>query len=147
MQNLMHGSNIICKVSNIRAEISQQCLNPAQMAGNLALALSKRLKSTSGHIHSHFQNKSDHIVLVWSNGLLKRIVAKSPHCKKGQYVKWKHSLFCDYKQEEVLEKLCDEIERVEIDGNGFNKTWSSYGDLVWWLVEQAFSPRSRYGPQ
>jgi len=128
MRDLMHRNDIMCKVNDI--------------SGNLTLGLSKKTKSTSGHIHFYFRNKSDHIVIVWSNGLLKRIVAKSPHCKKGQCVKWEYSQFCDYKREEVIEKLCEEIEYAQIDRDGFNKRWSSYGDLIWWLVENGFPLRS-----
>ena len=134
----MHSSDIMRKVNDIKAEISQQCLNPDRLVGNLTLGLSKKTKSTSGHIHFYFQNKSDHLVFVWSNGLLKRVVAKSPHCKKGQCIKWENSQFCDYKQDKVLEILCDEIEYAEIDGDGFNKRWPSYNDLIRWLVENGF---------
>lgn len=115
-------------------EISQECLNPEHLVGNLTLSLSKKIKSTSGHIHVHFRNKSDHLVIVWSNGVLREIVAKSPGCKKGRCVKWAKSQFCDYKREEIIEKLHSEIERMEVDEGDFKKTWPSYSDFIDWLI-------------
>lgn len=48
---------------------------------------------------------------------------------------WSDSQFCDYKREDVLKKLNNEVERIEIDGGGFNRTWSSYRKFVQWLIE------------
>lgn len=121
--------------NDIINEISQECLNTDQLVGHLTLSLSKKIKSTSGHVHIHFRNKSDHIVIVWSNGRLREIGAKSAGCKKGQFVKWEISQFCDYKGQEVLEKLYDKIESMEIDGEEFNKIWLSYNEFIRWLVE------------
>lgn len=38
-------------------------------------------------------------------------------------------------REEVLEELYDEIERIEIDREDFNKTWPSYSEFIKWLIE------------
>ena len=38
----------------MKNKISQECLNPEHLVGNLTLALSKKIKSTSGYIHVHF---------------------------------------------------------------------------------------------
>ncbi len=125
----------ICRGDDVKREIFQEHLNPDRLAGNLSLALSKKTGSTSGHIHIHFCGKSDHIVIVWSNGRLRRIAAKSPRCEKGRCLRWKYSQFCDYEKQEVLENLYDEIERIEIDEEGFSKTWVSYDELISWLIE------------
>ncbi len=119
----------------IKNEISQECLNPEHLVGNLTLALSNKIKSTSGHIHVHFRNKSDHLIIAWSSGMLRKIAVKSRSCKKGRCVKWEKSQFCDYKREDVLEKLHGEIERMEVDEGDFNKTWPSYSDFIDWLIE------------
>jgi len=86
----------ICRGDDVKREIFQEHLNPDRLAENLSLALSKKTGSTSGHIHIHFCGRSDHFVIVWSNGRLKQIVAKSPRCKKGRYLRWEYSQFCDY---------------------------------------------------
>lgn len=120
----------------VRNETLQQCLDPDRLVGNLTLALTKRIKSTSGHVHIHFYDKSDHLVIVWSNGKLREIVAKSQDCEKDQCVKWDRSQFADYKREDVLGQLYNEIEQIRIDDGGFNKTWFSYSEFIEWLIEE-----------
>ena len=73
-------------------------------------------------------------MIVWSNGMLREIAAKSFGRKKGQCVKWGKSQFCDYRREDVLEKLHSEIERMEVNEGDFNKTWPSYSQFIDWLI-------------
>ena len=120
---------------NIKNETSQVCLDPGYLVENLSAILFKNTKRTSGHIHFYFRNKSDHIIFSWSEGKLKKIVAKSPSCKKGQYVHWKHSQFCDYECEQILRELLSQIERIEIDGQNFNKARPSYNEFARWLIQ------------
>jgi len=136
---MYRDANTICRDDDIINEISQECLNLDRLVGNLTLALSKKTKSTSGHVHIHFHGKSDHIVVIWSNGRLRKIVAKTPRCEKGLCVKWENSQFCDYERGKVLEKLYDKIERIEIDEEEFNKTWASYDELISWLIENGLT--------
>jgi len=120
---------------DIKNETSQGYLDPGYLVEKLSAILFKKTKRTSGHIHFHFRNKSDHIIFFWSEGKLKKIVAKSPSCKKGQYVHWKHSQFCDYKRKQLLRELLSQIERIEIDGENFNKAWPSYNEFARWLIQ------------
>jgi hypothetical protein len=75
------------------------------------------------------------VLLEAVEGLKKEIAAKSPGCKKSHCANWEKSEFCDYTREEVLEELYDEIERIEIDREDFNKTWPSYSEFIKWLIE------------
>ncbi len=120
----------------VRNETSQECLNPDRLVGNLTLALSKKIEGTSGHVHIHFRGKSDHLIIIWSNGRLREMVAKSPGCEKGQCVKWDESQFTDYKREDVLREFYNEIERIRIDSGGFNKTWPSWQAFIDWLIQE-----------
>ncbi len=63
---------------DIRNEVSEACLCPDYLAERLSGVLFEKTGRTSGHIHFHFRNNSDHIIFVWSEGKLKKIVAKSP---------------------------------------------------------------------
>ena len=101
----------------------------------LSAIFSKKSRQIRGHIHFYFQDKTDHIILAWSKGKVKQIIAKSPHCKKGEYVKWGSSQFCDYKPEDVLGKLYDKIKDIRIDDGNFRKTWPSYAKFIKWLTE------------
>ena len=97
---------------DVRNEISEACLNPDYLAERLSSVLFEKTKHTSGHIHFHFRGKSDHIILIWSEGKSKKIAAKSPDCKKGRHTHWKDSQFRDYNREDVLRELYDEIKRI-----------------------------------
>lgn len=120
----------------VRNETSQECLNPDRLVVNLTLAFSKKIKSTSDHMHINFCGKSDHLVVVWSSGRLREIAAKSPRCEKGQCVKWDRSQFADYKREEVLGQFYNEIEHIRTNEGGFSKTWSSWQGFVDWLIQE-----------
>ena len=113
--------------------VSQVCLDPDYLAERLSSMLSEKINGTSGHIHFHFRNKSDHIITIWSEGKLRKIAAKSPGCEKGRYAHWRDSEFCNYNREDILRELHNDIERVEIDMDGFNKTWPSYAEFMEWL--------------
>jgi hypothetical protein len=117
------------------SQILQACLDPNDLVERLSEVHFKNTNHRSGHIHFYFRGKSDHIIIVWSKGQLKKIIAKSPHCKKGQYVRWEGSQFSDYRCEDVLEELSDEIELVTIDDGGFNKSWPSYSLFMKWLLQ------------
>ena len=119
---------------DISSEIAELCLDPGYLAEWLSTASFEKTKDTSGHIHFYFRNKSDHIVFVWSEGKLKKLAAKSPGCKKGQYVHWKDSQFRDYNRDDILGKLYKEIECIEIDGDNFSKTWPSFNEFIEWLL-------------
>jgi hypothetical protein len=121
--------------NNIDTQILNAYLDPNDLAEKLSEIHYKDTKHRSGHIHIHFRDKSDHIILVWSKGQLKRIIAKSPRCKKGQYVHWKDSEFRDYNRQDVLGELCNEIELITIDHDGVKNTWSSYYDFIDWLLQ------------
>lgn len=121
---------------DIRNQISQVCLNPNGLVEKLSNVLFKKIKHTSGHIHIHFRGKSDHLVIVWPNGMLREIVAKSQGCEKGQCVKWDKSQFTDYKREDVLGEFYNEVERMEINEGRFNKTWPSYQAFTDWLIKK-----------
>ena len=110
-------------------------LDPDYLVERLSRVLSKETNDASGHVHIHFRNKSDHIILTWSEGKLGKILAKSTSCKKGQYVHWGSSQFCDYEPEDVLRELYNEIEHIHIDSKKFNKTWLSYTEFIRWLIE------------
>lgn len=118
---------------NGNTQILRACLDPYDLVEWLSEVHCMNTGRRSGHVHLYFCNKSDHIILVWSKGRLKRIIAKSPRCKKGQYIRWEESQFRSYQREDVLEKLCDEIELVKIDDGGFHKSWPSYAGFVNWL--------------
>lgn len=120
---------------DIRNEVSEACLCPDYLAERLSGVLFEKTGHTSGHIHFHFRGKSYHIIFVWSEGKLKKIVAKSPGCRKGRHTHWKDSQFRDYNREDVLRRLYNRIECIEIDGDSFNKTWSSYTEFISWLIE------------
>ena len=120
---------------DVDTQILHAYLDPNDLAKKLSQVHFKDTKHNSGHIHIHFRDKSDHIILVWSEEKLKRIIAKSPRCKKGQYVHWKDSEFRDYNREDVLCELCNEIELITIDHNGSEKTWPSYYDFIDWLMQ------------
>ncbi len=119
-----------------RNEIFQEYLDPDRLARNLTLAISKKTKSTSGHIHIHFRNRLDHVVYIWSNGLLRKVVAKSPDCPKGQCIKWERSDFCNYEPKEVIGQLHDEISFIRIDDWRLSKTWRSYRKFIRWLSKK-----------
>lgn len=116
-------------------EMWEVCLCPDYLVERLSGVLFEKTGQTSGHIHFHFRNNSDHIIFVWSEGKLKKIVAKSPGYRKGQHGHWKDSRFRDYNREDVLMRLYNAIECIEIDGDSFNKTWSSYSAFISWLIE------------
>ncbi len=120
---------------DIDTQILQAYLDPNDLVEKLSQVHLKNTKHHSGHIHFHFRDKSDHIILVWSKGKFKQTIAKSPRCKNGQYVHWKDSEFRDYNREDVLGELCDEIELVTIDHDCLNKTWPSYYDFIDWLLQ------------
>ena len=120
---------------DIRSEIAEVCLEPGYLVETLSSVFFEKTKHASGHIHFYFWNKTDHIVFTWLKGRLKKIVAKSPSCKKGRYVHWKGSQFCDYKREDTLEHLRDEIECIEIDRKSFSRAWPSYAGSVKWLTQ------------
>jgi len=121
--------------NGIRDEISQVYLDPNYIVERLSCILAKKTNQTSGHIHFYFQNKSDHIIPIWSEGKLRKIVAKSPNCKKGQYIHWRDSEFCDYERKNVIRQFHNEIMRIKIDVNGFSKTWPSYTKFTKWLIK------------
>lgn len=120
----------------VKNETSEQCLDPDKLSENLTLALSKKMNGTSGHIHIHFRGKSDHLIIVWSHGRLREIVAKSQGCEKGQCVKWDRSEFADYEKKDVLVQLYGEIELMRIDEGGLNKKWRSYSEFIDWLIKE-----------
>ncbi len=120
---------------NSNTQILRACLDPNDLVEWLSEVHFVNTSHRSGHVHFYFRDKSDHIILVWSKGQLKKIIAKSPRCKKGQYIRWEESQFRDYQSEEILEKLCDEIELVRIDDGGFNQSWPSYAGFINWLRE------------
>jgi len=120
----------------IRDEISQVYLDSNYIVERLSSKLAKKTNETLGHIHFYFRNKSDHIIPVWSEGKLRKIIAKSSSCKKSQYIHWRDSEFCDYEREDVLRIFHNEIKHIEIDDvDGFRKIWPSYSKFVKWLVE------------
>ena len=43
--------------------------------------------------------------------------------------------FCDYKWEDVLRELHNEINLIEIDDHRFNRTWPTYREFLEWLSE------------
>ena len=120
---------------DIDTQILHAYLDVNDLVEKLSHVHFKYTKHHSGHIHIHFRDKSDHIILAWSKGKLKRIIAKSPRCKKGQYVHWKDSEFHDYNRKDVLGELCNEIELITIDHNDSEKTWPSYYDFIDWLMQ------------
>ncbi len=128
-------SNENSKDIDIINETAKACFNPSYLAERLNSILFNKTKHTSGHVHFHFRNKSDHIILTWSNGKFKKILAKSITCEKGQYVHWDNSQFCDYEPEDALRKLYNEIEHIQIDDEKFNKTWPSYTEFIKWVIE------------
>ncbi|MBW8039376.1 MAG: hypothetical protein FVQ85_05200 [Planctomycetes bacterium] len=119
----------------LRDEISQVYLDPNYIVEILSSIFAKNINAISGHIHFHFQDKSDHAIFFFSEGKLRKIAAKSPECKKGQYVHWRDSEFCDYEHEDVLQRFHDKIECIEIYMDGLRKKWSSYPKFMKWLVE------------
>ena len=125
------------KKVDVSGEISQAYLDPNYLAEKLSSLLFEKTKHTSGHVHIHFRNKSDHIILVWSQGKLKRIIAKSPGCKKGEYKSWHDSEFSDYERDDVFRELYNEIECLEIEDNSLNETWASFSEFINWLIENS----------
>lgn len=119
----------------IRDKISQVYLDPNYIVERLSSILAKETNGTSGHIHFYFRTKSDHIILIWSEGKLRKIIAKSLSCEKDQYVHWTDSEFCNYEREDILRRFHNEIERVEIDVAGFRKMWPSCPKFMKWSVE------------
>lgn len=113
-------------------ELSKACLDPERLAGHLTLALSKKTKSTSGHTHIYSRSRFDHIVCVWSKGALRDIAAKSPHCQKGQCVKWEESECSDYEPKKVLSRFYDDVSSIQMDGERLAKTSRSYSELIRW---------------
>lgn len=120
---------------NSSSQMLQACLDPNDLIEKLSEVHFKNTNHRSGHIHFYFHGRSHHVIFVWSKGRLKRIIAKSPRCKKGQYIHWNDSQFSDYHCEDVLEELCDEIELVTIDDGGFNMSWPSYSRFMKWLLQ------------
>lgn len=120
--------------SNLDTQILNAYLDANDLVEKLSHVHFTKTNHRSGHIHIHFRDKSDHIIILWSKGMLKRIIAKSPRCKKGRHIRWKNSEFRDYNREEVLGELCNEIELITIDQDGFKKTWPSYYDFIDWLL-------------
>ena len=112
---------------------SQMCFDPDYLVERLHRAFAERIDSDSGHIHLYFRNKSDHIIIIWSEGQLRKIAAKSPNCRKGQYIHWMDSEFGDCERQDILRKFHNEIECIKIDMDGFDRTWSSCADFMEWL--------------
>ena len=118
---------------NNRDESSQMYFDPDYLVERLHRVFAERTNSDSGHIHLYFRNKSDHIIIIWAKGQLRKIVAKSPNCRKGQYVRWMDSEFGDCERWDILRKFHNEIEYIKINMNGFDRTWSSCADFMKWL--------------
>ena len=108
--------------------------DPDCLVKKLSDVFSRKTRRRSGHVHFYFRNKSDHIILLWLEGWLDKILAKSANCKKGRYTHWEDSGFSNYKRQDILQELHNEIERVEID-SGLSKAWSSYAQFVNWLTK------------
>ena len=51
------------------------------------------------------------------------------------------SKFYDYERADVLTKLRHEIERIEIDGSVFYRTWHSYAEFTSWLMGSDLAPQ------
>lgn len=123
------------KRENMIKELTQACLNPNYLAERLSSVLFKITQCTTGHIHFHFRAKSDHIILIWSEGTLQGVVAKSPYCKKGEYEEWENSQFSSYQPEDIFKQLYQQIKRIKIDRGDFRKGWSSYTKFIKWMAE------------
>ncbi|MFH1519937.1 MAG: hypothetical protein ABIE75_05165 [Candidatus Omnitrophota bacterium] len=120
---------------SIIKELSEACFNPNYLVKRLNRVLFRDAQRTSGRIHFHFQNKSDHIILIWFKGRLKDIVVKSPDCKQSESVKWNDSQFFNYQPENVLEQLYQQIVQIEIDEHNFRKRWLAYDEFIKWLIK------------
>jgi len=116
-------------------DTARECFNVQCFIKKLSSRYLSETKQFTGHIHFHFRKKSDQIIFVWSMDQLKRIVAKSQHCKKNQYVPWGSSEFRDCKPEDVLGKFYNEIEYIETDEPFFSKKWLSYAEFIKWLIK------------
>ena len=120
---------------NNKDEVSKRCFDPDYLVERLHRVFFEQTDSESGHIHLYFRNKSDHIIIIWSEGQLRKIAAKSPNSGKGQYIHWIDSEFGDYERQDILRKLHNEIECIKIDMDGFDRTWPSCAEFMKWLEE------------
>jgi len=132
----MRYSGIKIDNENIKTlnKIAMECLNPENLIERLSAYMLAITHHHSGHIHFYLRGKSDHIIFIWLQGKLRRIEAKSPDCEKHECIEWEDSQFCDYKPKNVLRKLHNEIECMEINGHTFKKRWPSYIKFIEWLA-------------
>ncbi len=130
---LVEQNNGSEKEEKDRGEIAKEYLNPDDLVRKLSAVFRKETGRQWGHVHFYCRGKSDHIILVWKEGKLDKLIAKSPGCEKGEYVRWEESQFSPCKKNDVIRELYKEINRVVIDDEDFYKAWSSYGEFVKWL--------------
>jgi len=118
---------------NNHGDLFEDCLDPEKLAENLARVFLKKTSHSVGHIHFYFRNTSDHVILIWAEGKLAKVLAKSPHCEKGEYTRWSESQFCDHERKAVFKTYHPQISRIEID-EGLRKSWPSYPKFINWLA-------------
>jgi len=88
---------------------------------------------SSGHIHIHVLDFSDHLVFIWQEGMFRRIVAKSREQRKGRYRPLRNSEFRKYFPMTILARLQRRLGMVRLQYSDIEFTWPLFEDFMAWL--------------
>lgn len=106
-------------------------------SGPLARKIYKRLfregLDLGGHVHFHFRDFDDHVILLCQRRNVGKVIAKNPTCGKGRYLRWENSQFSGYKPDKVLVKLAGRVNEVKVDTSDYDLRWSTLYDFLCWL--------------
>jgi CheY-like chemotaxis protein len=86
-----------------------------------------------GHVHFHVEGHSDHIVLLCNRRAMGKVIAKSPACKGGEYIKWEHSSLAKCNQETIISDLSGSMNLVRVDAADYKMSWPTLADFLCWL--------------
>jgi len=115
-------------------DLLRSCLDIKNLMMRLSAIYFKITGKDHGHVHIHYRHKKDHVILLWSNGKLENILAKSPDCDKGDYREWEQSEFKNCNSYDILKNFYKYIKYIEIDHENFTRRWRSYLDFIIWLT-------------
>ncbi len=106
-------------------------------SGPLARKIYKKLfregLDLGGHVHFHFQDFDDHVILLCQRGNVGKMIAKSSTCAKGRYLRWENSQFAAHNPDKVLVKLAPRVNDVRVDTSDYDLRWSTMYDFLCWL--------------
>ena len=87
----------------------------------------------SGHLHIHVSGFSEHLLLVWEDGMLREVAAKSARHASGRCGSLRNSAFRRHSPHAVLARLRDRLAQVRLHCGSYERTWTSFAEFRSWL--------------